>query len=741
MLKEDRLHASGVAVPVLLGMCALAVSLSLYEAGWGPGLIMLPLLVSGSLALALLLVHSELPPLLLHLCSLVVGIMVTILATGHYVLAGISSAQAAHMVLQRMVAWALASWQGQPSEDLLPFTFLLGLSLWLAFYYSAWLIYRAGRVWWAVVAPAIALLANTYYAPQSSAAYIVIYGFCGLLLVARVSVQGLMRDWRLAHIPHDHTIGDDFLIDALYVVLAVLVASWLLPPLTLEQSAARLWVRFEGPWRQVQRRWTQMFPTLSTSSHSDQATSLFGDSLILGGPVRLPADPLFEVRMPSPSRMQSMVYDLYDGRQWWSSAASIALLEPRDYPQVEPFAQRRPVQQTVTVMVSTRALLAVPLPRAYSLPVKSEQVAFRLDKDTPALDIYAATSRRALYPGDSYEVTSAVSIATEDMLRQAGEEYPSWLPHVYMEVPASVPARVGELARRIAAGAGNPYDKAVAIQDYLRSLSYTLNVSAPPTGRDAVDYFLFDSRQGYCSYFASAMVLMARSVGIPARMAAGYAAPAYDARTGAYIITGANAHAWPQLYFPGYGWIDFEPTPAQALIERPSEQSLPAMVNPAPAAPVQPQTHDVEPQVQPGMARPGGLSVMIGRWPWLRLLLLLAVLLGGLASTALVVWLERRNWTPAERAFANLVAVALLLGVRPRRSETPAEYGSRVCSSLPEAAADAHLIVQEFIRVRYGGWRNESQAASASAAAWARLARTALKALPRRLIQPVRPVT
>src|SRR5439155_19800440 len=105
----------------------------------------------------------------------------------------------------------------------------------------------------------------------------------------------------------------------------------------------------------------------------------------------------------------------------------------------------------------------------------------------------------------------------------------------------------------------NAYDKAEAIELYLRTnFKYSTVVKAPPSGRDPVDYFLFDLKEDFCEYFASSMVVMLRSVGVPARVVEGYTMGTFDEPTGGYMITERNAHAWVEVYFAGYGWIEFE---------------------------------------------------------------------------------------------------------------------------------------------------------------------------------------
>ncbi|NPV09216.1 MAG: DUF4129 domain-containing protein [Anaerolineae bacterium] len=732
-MDRDRLSASGVAVPILLVLAALDVALALYEAGWGPGLSMLPWLLMGSVLFSVFLVRSALAHWALHVASGAVGFLATVVGTAHFVFPQLRLGDAVQLTMYRLGAWAETVRLGLPSQDSLPFTFILALSLWMAFHFSTWLIYRAGRVWWAVVAPAIALMLTTYYSPDTGHGYVVIYAFCALLLIVRVSVQGLTDDWRRARIPHDRTVGEDFIVDAAYIVAAVLIIAWLLPPAALEQRAANLWVRFERPWRQVQQRWTELFPTQGGTASSAQ-TGLYGDSLVMGGPVRLGPEELYEVSGGPPSRMQGMIYDLYDGRQWWSTASSIGLLEPGDFPASEAFLGRVFVDQAIRVLRDTRALLAAPAPKWFDLPVKSEHVSFASQPGVNELDIYAATSRRVLAAGEMYRAMSAVSVATKEELRRAGSYYPSWLPDAYLNLPASLPQRVRDLAAEITAEASNPYDKAEAIEAYLRQLDYNTEVAAPPPGRDAVDYFLFDSREGYCNYFSSAMAVMARSVGIPARVAAGYAPGAYDAERDLYVLSASGAHAWPQLYFPRYGWVDFEPTPSQALVARP-EPVLPEEETERPRPTVEPGGLDQYPPEDLEMLGGGGALNYVPpqdtpRWPLATGMALLLV-----AGSVLVFWYwPRRNMSAAERVYSDLVTAARLLGVRPRAYETPLEYAERVSRRIPDVSPEVDQIVRGFCVSRYGSRRIASpEDAVAMRAAWHRVLRAIGRAVPQRL--------
>jgi hypothetical protein len=130
----------------------------------------------------------------------------------------------------------------------------------------------------------------------------------------------------------------------------------------------------------------------------------------------------------------------------------------------------------------------------------------------------------------------------------------------YTQLPESVPQRVLELAQEARGNSeASLYDQAKAIERFLHQYPYSLEVNLPPPGTDPVDYFLFDLQTGYCDYYASAMVILARSLGLPARLATGFLAQQPD-DNGVQTIRRINAHSWAEIYFAGYGWIEFEPT-------------------------------------------------------------------------------------------------------------------------------------------------------------------------------------
>jgi protein-glutamine gamma-glutamyltransferase len=146
-------------------------------------------------------------------------------------------------------------------------------------------------------------------------------------------------------------------------------------------------------------------------------------------------------------------------------------------------------------------------------------------------------------------------------LRQAPSEYPVAIRNWYLQLPPSIDPRVATLAKQVTSRAATPYDKAAAIEAFLRHFTYTLNLTGNP-GKDPLAHFLFVTRAGHCEYFASAMAIMLRTLDIPTREVNGFLPGTYNDIAGDYIVRASDAHSWVEVYFPGNGWVTFDPTPA-----------------------------------------------------------------------------------------------------------------------------------------------------------------------------------
>jgi transglutaminase-like putative cysteine protease len=328
-------------------------------------------------------------------------------------------------------------------------------------------------------------------------------------------------------------------------------------------------------------------------------------------------------------------------------------------------------------------------------------------------DLSVVYAEQPLAPGQDYTAISYVSDANVDDLRAAGNDYPDWVLERYRSIPATVPLSVGLLAEQIVrdAGATTPYDMAKAVESYLRTnYEYSTSIDTPPSGVDRIQWFLFEGKKGYCEYYAGAMVLMLRHLGIPTRLAGGYAPGTYDTRSGNYIVKESAAHAWPEVYFPRYGWIEFEPTPSQAVITHQEDGTAePAIPTPLPTIgpDVSPTPRDLDRDVneasrgQNNAPGAGTINFPGGGFGLLVAAAVGAVLLG---LFFLPVSPLARNRAPASAGYyyQRMLLWSKLLRAGPAPHQTPFEYSESLSREVPGTTLFTRTITRAYVREQFG---------------------------------------
>lgn len=275
---------------------------------------------------------------------------------------------------------------------------------------------------------------------------------------------------------------------------------------------------------------------------------------------RLSKEIVMRVRSPESRYWRGMAFDRYDGSSWEMS-------EPEE-----------------TTVLET-GMLPIRVPREFNsnffLPFHELIQTFYIEKDSSNLimasqnpfEIYFPTysvhldnyggfrSPIPLTEGIVYSVVSWVPEFDPIILRKAKGRYPDEIRQTYLQLPSKVPQRVKDLALEITKGATNDYDRVSLIESYLKTnFVYDLEVPPTPAGQDVADWFLFDSKRGYCEAFTTAMAVMCRSLGIPARFTTGFVPGKRNQVTGYLEVRSEDAHAWVEVYFPRYGWVPFEAT-------------------------------------------------------------------------------------------------------------------------------------------------------------------------------------
>lgn len=274
-----------------------------------------------------------------------------------------------------------------------------------------------------------------------------------------------------------------------------------------------------------------------------------GDQIAVRGSISLSAETRFTVTADRASYWHVGSYDRYTGRQWIRSGEA----RPYDGPLSTPQGETSTVEQRFEVESAVRTMPAAWQPLSL------------LDEPTVPVRISSPGDlqpARTLSVGDAYTVRSEIPEWTPRGLQNAGTDYPSSVRARYLQLPGSTPSRVGRRAAEIASGAGTAYDAALAIERWLkRNKDYSLEADRPRG--DIADAFVFGMERGYCVHFATAMTVMLRSLDIPARFAVGYTVGEQVAPD-RWVVRGFDSHAWVEVYFPGSGWIPFDPTPAVA---------------------------------------------------------------------------------------------------------------------------------------------------------------------------------
>jgi transglutaminase-like putative cysteine protease len=305
--------------------------------------------------------------------------------------------------------------------------------------------------------------------------------------------------------------------------------------------------------------------------------------------------------------------------------------------------------------------------------------------------------------GQGFSVVSSVSKAPVDVLRAASGEAPGWVKDQYLQLPSTLPARVRQLAREWTDGAGNNFDRALAVESKLREFPYTTNIPAPPRDTDGVDFFLFDLKRGYADYHSSAMAVLLRSVGIPARVAVGYVSGEYDAEKEHYVVREVHAHAWVEAFFPGYGWIDFNPTPNWPTPPRIYDTGdLTAPEDDAFSMDGSATIDDTgEPMIDDAAA---AAAQQQEDFNWLlRLAALLGLLALGFWLTLRWVWgYGLRGLSFPAQTYEKMCRLAALGRFGPQGRETPQEYARALALAVPEVGGQVAHIAAGYNRSRYG---------------------------------------
>ncbi len=510
------------------------------------------------------------------------------LDTTDIVQAWVPIAEASTALWVRVFAWLASLHQKTTVNDALVRSLVWILIVWLVAACMGW--FAGKRNGLAALLPSIVLLAlvTSYSERRVETLWLIV--FVLLLLLGVWNYKNHTQQWEIRKVDYSDSISYD--VGQAVILLALLIAgiAFITPSISWREIRDYLQERNQPTRNEVADVLGVQQRSATPRPKSGQQASLPRNHLLTGGYAHsqnvvmtistgeLPPVPNLEFASNAPRYYwRSVTYDIYADNGWLTSSAPPQKIQANT-PIIPGLLHGYKILHLNVQMAKPEGklfwsgtLFSANVPFTANWRLRPGSELFTDQSGLLQADMFAALSEANSYKAESY-----LPIVTVDEMRAASTDYPEEIRTRYLQLPDELPGRVRQLAQEITRGQTTPYDKAHAIEAYLRGYPYDLDVPTPPVGHDVADYFLFDLREGYCDYYATAMVVLARVNGVPARFVSGYAPGYYDAPNARYVVRELDAHSWPEIYFPEIGWVEFEPTAGQPQIIRTQSGTLPA---------------------------------------------------------------------------------------------------------------------------------------------------------------------
>lgn len=642
---------------------------------------------------------------------------------------------------------------GQAESDPSFYLVLICLLMWVSGAWLAWCVIRWRLAMLGLVPGAAAFATNLLNFPTDQNTFVVFVLFFTLLLLLWTTYTGSVATATRARV---RLMGDaswDFWESGGVAMAGLILLSVLLPPFSTVDRTTQIESSLFTNWAQLQQELSH--PGLASGTGGGGGgISGFSPDVVLGGPLTLTRDVVFTYTVSgsySGPRYFRGLDDTVTVRAEWTYPSANGVRQTIHKNQVPKYAEQYQKLAVasfnvnmVTPPTANGDVLFYPglLDRVNRESIGA-QVPFPPNVDSAALySIDRLGSTQPASSSGSYTVESEYSTATVSELQSTETNYPDWvgqfayLPGTGYRSP-DVLDRIHNLALQVvtAAGATTPYDEATAIESYLRSdlFSYTLNPPQPPGGVDRLDYFLFSSHTGYCQYFATAMGDMLRSLGIPTRLVNGFGPGQFESSVNRYVVRAEDAHTWVESYFPGYGWIPFEPTNDRSpsylpisrgatgpnLCLRDNGCDVTTPVGTTGAAPL-PNPGRRGGNLDAGSNIIGAGGLVLGRPDAGTLTRIAALVLALflLVAVAIARYLRPRT---VMAVWKRTLSLAQWAGAVGSAGETPLEVGRRLQGAFPEASEAVRTLAGGFVVAAYAPPDIASSTRTAVMEAWADL--------------------
>ncbi|MEO8973944.1 MAG: transglutaminase domain-containing protein, partial [Ktedonobacteraceae bacterium] len=607
------------------------------------------------------------------------------------------------------------------SADMVFLFYLTFLSFFLG-YFGAWLIYRVHLPWLvAFVYCSIMLVNLNNVTKQDMSLLIVVLLAALLMLVARIHLSAQLAQWKQEGLHTDRIwlrgIISRSMQIALLLAIGTLLIGSIVPAVGQPQTGAAIWNNLTNVFSNITQGHISLQNPGSILQPYQTPANFFGNQLSITGSVHLPTGQvLYYTSSDAPQYLEGFTYDSFDGHTWTSHVSTT----PQSFAAGTPLPTDAALQNSI--QIKTNVTIVVPPQGAmYYIFGPAQPTTFDVATSIYGSGVTSAwTQQSPLAVGEQYQVTSTQPLAVPtdlEAIPYPRDDTGSWqqdpnyqlLKTFYLQTPTDLSTTVLQTARQWTRGTTNPYDALRQLEAHLSNQTvFTYSVDNPPVpgNVDAVDWLL-QTRKGFCTYYATAMVMMARLLGIPTRMVSGFSHGHFAPQRNVWEVDGTDAHSWVQGYLPNYGWVNYDPTPGYAANAAPIQQATPPpAATPGPVKSTPPVTRKGTAPVQPP-ATPGNTG---GTFGGAGQSLLVALTIGALLFSLLVLLLALatrwwRNLYPESTVIAGmywrLCRVAGWAGFAPRASQTPYEYSFQLSQHVPRHTTVLQRLTELFVREKY----------------------------------------
>lgn len=659
-VREIRPQEGWLSFGLLLSI-VLCVAIAVVEVNWVPEDVSVVFLAVCGMVLGAVLAKREIGGIPAGILITLYGLLTTLATVGQLYptlealltnTAGRQFRQQTALLIDKSGSWLGAVTSGGRSQETIVFALGIGFLAWGLCAYTSWVVYRQHRPFVGLTILGLALALNGYFSNDESTFWAMAV-FIGLsaLLTATMHFAKFERGWSLSGVDYSEEIRFELLVVAAVAAVLLLMLAFLMPAMSATELARRFQQLplIQSAEDTLERIFAGVNASPPQSAGARGGGGILPRSFLLGDAPELSETVVMSATLSAEPNgivhWRAISYDIYTGSGWERSDEREEVVPAGQLFSTNVPNQSLAIEQTVYWQQDNRLVRYT-----YGQPTQFEQevtVHWRGDDDLI----------RVWGEGNVYALTSHVPLMTANDLRETSlDTVPPLILGRYTDLPAGIPDRVHELAQEIVAPYDNPYDQAKAIEQFVRQYPYSLELELPTRPVDPVDYFLFELQSGYCDYYASAMAVLARSAGLPARFAIGYLPQTPD-ENGIQTIRQINAHSWAEIYFAGYGWVEFEPTGA---FETSDLATATLGTSPLP--------EDAQVDDTPSNLPIPEVETRRFVWEWL-LLLPAGVLI-------ITIWYTTRQ-RPDNKitwAYGRLGQMAIWLGYAPRLSQTPFEF-------------------------------------------------------------------